>query len=130
VKKVCPTALRVDAENGNTLWWDAIVLEMSNVRVAFEEYDGELTQDGKPKNYKFVSTHMVFDVNLGENYRRKARLVADGHKTDAPTSTITYSSAMIVVRALFGLKSAGASFRAFLGEHLYDMGFLMKYGTN
>jgi hypothetical protein len=32
----------VDAENGNTLWWDAIVLEMSNVREAFKEYDGVL----------------------------------------------------------------------------------------
>jgi hypothetical protein len=40
-----------------------------------------------------MSTHMVFDVKLGENYRRKARLVvADGHKTDAPASTIAYSS--------------------------------------
>jgi hypothetical protein len=85
IPKTTKEALRVDAENGNTLWWDAIVLEMSNVRVAFAEYDGELTQDGKPKGYKFVSTHIVFDVKLGENYRRKARLVADGHKTDAPT---------------------------------------------
>jgi hypothetical protein len=92
IPKTIKEALKIDAENCNTLWWDAIVLEMSNVRVAFEEYDGELTQDGKPKGYKFVSTHMVFDVKLGENYRRKARLVADGHKTDAPTSTITYSS--------------------------------------
>jgi hypothetical protein len=39
-----------------------------------------------------VDAYMVFDVKLGENYRRKVRLVADGHKTDAPTSTITYSS--------------------------------------
>jgi hypothetical protein len=71
-----------------------LFLEMSNVRVAFAEYDSELTQDGKPKGYKFVSTHMVFDVKLGENYRRKARLpvVADGHKTDAPALPITYSS--------------------------------------
>jgi hypothetical protein len=45
--------------------WDANALEMSNVRVAFEEYDGELAQDGNPKGYKFVSTHMVFDVKLG-----------------------------------------------------------------
>jgi hypothetical protein len=39
----------------------------------------------------FESTQMVFNVKLGENYRRKARLpvVAD---TDAPTSMITYSS--------------------------------------
>jgi hypothetical protein len=33
-----------------------IVLEMSNIRVAFEENDGEFTRDGKPKGYKFVST--------------------------------------------------------------------------
>ena len=25
---------------------------------------------------------MIFDVKLGENFRRKARFVADGHKTD------------------------------------------------
>jgi hypothetical protein len=31
-------------------------------------------------------------VKLGENYRRKSRLVADGHKTDTPTSTIAYLS--------------------------------------
>jgi hypothetical protein len=61
---------------------------MSNERVAFEEYDGELTQDGRPKGYKLVSTHVVFDLKLGGNYRRKARPVADGQKTDAPTSTI------------------------------------------
>jgi hypothetical protein len=30
---------------------------------------------------------------------------------------------MIVVRALYGLNCAGAPFCAFLGEHLYDMGF-------
>jgi hypothetical protein len=30
---------------------------------------------------------------------------------------------MIVVRALYALRSAGATFRAFLGEHLYDKGF-------
>jgi len=115
---------------------------------------------------------MIFDVKMGENFRRKARLVADGHKTDSP-ATITYSSVVsrdsvrialtiaalndlkvlacdilnayltapyrekfwctagpefgsdrgktiIVVRALYGLKSSGA---AFLAEHLSDIGF-------
>ena len=33
---------------------------------------------------------MVFDVKM-EDFRRKARLVAGGHKTDAP-ATITYAS--------------------------------------
>jgi hypothetical protein len=35
---------------------------------------------------------MVFDVKLAENYRRKARLIADGHKIDKPTSAIIYLS--------------------------------------
>jgi hypothetical protein len=113
-----------------------------------------------------------------ENYQRKARLVADGHKTDAPTS-ITYllvvsrdsvrialtiaalndlkilscdiqnafltapcreklftkagpefgsdqGKIMFVVRALYGLKSAGATFRAFLGKHLWSMDYRLS----
>ena len=35
-------ALEIDAENGNTLWADAIELEMKNNRVVFEEYDGKI----------------------------------------------------------------------------------------
>lgn len=33
---------------------------------------------------------------------------------------------MIVTRALYGLKSSGAAFRAFLVEHLHDMGFCLS----
>ena len=35
--------------------------------------------------------HMIFDMKFGENFRRKARLVAGGHMTDTP-NTLTYSS--------------------------------------
>ena len=108
---------------------------------------------------------------MGENFRRKARMVAGGHTTTTPSS-ITYSSVvsrdsvrialtisalnglkvlgcdiqnayltakcrekiwiiagpefgsekgkiMLVVRALYGLKSSGAAFRALLAEVLY-----------
>ena len=34
---------------------------------------------------------MIFDVKLGENFRRKAHLVAGGHMTNTPAS-MTYSS--------------------------------------
>ena len=34
---------------------------------------------------------MIFDVKLGENFRRKARFVAGGRTTEMPTS-LTYSS--------------------------------------
>jgi len=166
-------ALAVDRENGDTLWWDAICKEMKNVRIAFEEYDGDIKD---LVGYKKLDMHMIFDIKMGENFRRKARLVADGHKTATPAS-ITYSSVvsrdsvrialtiaalndlkilacdilnayltapcrekfyctagpefgsdrgktMIVVRALYGLKSSGAAFRSFLAEHLYDIGYV------
>jgi hypothetical protein len=171
IPKSVEEAKRIDAENGDTLWWDAICKEMKNVRIAFEEAD----DDAKLIGFEKLGVHMVFDVKLGENYRRKARLVADGHKTENPSS-ITYSSVvsrdsvriafliaalneldilacdiqnayltapcrekyyviagpefgpdqgkkMLVKRALYGLKSAGATFRAFLGEHLHDLGY-------
>ena len=34
---------------------------------------------------------MIFDVNMGKNFRIKSRFVADGHKTNTPEA-ITYSS--------------------------------------
>ena len=138
---------------------------MENVQVAFTLCEGD------PRDlvgYKHVGTHMIFDIKLGENFRRKARLVADGHRTDVPSS-ITYSSVVsrdsvriclliaalndleikcgdiknayltappreklytwagqefgpnqgkpfIISKALYGLKSSGASFRAHLAK--------------
>ncbi len=116
--------------------------------------------------------HMIFDIKMGGNFRRKARLIANGNEAEAP-ATLTYSSvvsrdsvrialtiaslnkleilacdiqnayltadcrekvyviagpefgseegkAMIVRKALHGLKTSGAAFRAHLAETLYD----------
>ena len=68
-------ALAIDKENGDTLWWDAICKEMKNVRVAFEEYDGNVKD---LVGYKRLHMHMIFDIKMGENFRRKARMVAGG----------------------------------------------------
>ena len=62
---------------------------MRNVRPAFEvwEKDVELIKPG----YQQIKCHMIFDVKMGEYFRRKARFVAGGHSTETPTS-LTYSS--------------------------------------
>ena len=88
VPKTVKEALEIDQVNGDSKWWDAICTEMKNVRVAFEIYEGKI-QD--LVGYQRVNCHVIFDVKLGENFRRKARLVAGGHTTDPPSS-ITYSS--------------------------------------
>jgi hypothetical protein len=123
---------------------------------------------------------MIFDVKMGENFRRKARFVADGHKTKTPAA-MTYSLVvlrdslrialttiaalnnlhimacdiqnayltadcrekcwtaagpkfgseaglpMIIKKALYGLNSSGATFRAHLAETLDAMGYKPSY---
>jgi len=176
VPRSVPEALRIDAKNGNTLWWDAICLEMKNIQIAFEPWFGKKP----PVGYKEIQCHFIFDVKLGENFRRKARYVAQGNRTEDP-DVITFSSVvsrdsvrialllaalnglelkacdiknayltapnkekvyiiagpefgpelcgtmMIVVRALYGLKSAGAAFRSYLAEHLISLDYRASY---
>ena len=62
---------------------------MKNVRIAFEEFEG--IEDQIPPGYQRITCHMIFDIKMREIFCRKARLVADGHKTEPPSS-ITYSS--------------------------------------
>ena len=173
IPKNIKEAIEIDRENGNTLWiMDAIKLEMRNVRVAFEEFEGD---PQSRVGYTEITGHLVFDVKLGENFRRKARYCADGHKTGAPAS-VTYSTVVsrdsvrilltiaalngldvlgadvqnafltapnkekcwivagpefgpeegktfLVVKALYGLKSASFSFRSYMAEKLTDMDF-------
>ncbi len=164
-------AKELDERNGNTLWMDAIMKEMKNVRTAFRiADDGEVV----PIGYQRIRCHFIFDIKQ-EDFRRKARLVAGGHTTEAP-ATITYASVVsretvrialllaalmdlevkigdienayitapcsekiytvlgpefgpdegkiaFIERALYGLKSAGASFRNHLADCMYHIGF-------
>ena len=173
IPKSVEEAKELDRKNGNTLWWDAICKEMRNVRPGFQVW--EKSESEIPIGYQQIRCHIVFDVKMGENFRRKARFVAGGHLTETPAS-LTYSSVvsrdsvrialliaalndlnisacdiqnayltadcrekiwfragpelgseegtiMIIKKALYGLKSSGAAFRAHLAETLYDIGF-------
>ena len=82
-------AQQIDAKNGDTLWWDAICKEMKNMRPAFEVFEGSVEQ--LPSGFQGIKCRMIFDVKIGENFHRKARLVVGGHTTEAP-ATLTYSS--------------------------------------
>ena len=62
---------------------------MKNVCPAFEAWDKPINEI--PIGYQEVRCHLIFDVKMGENFRRKARFVAGGHTTDVP-STLTYAS--------------------------------------
>jgi hypothetical protein len=92
IPKSVKEAREIDAENGNTYWWDAILKEMRNVRPALKAW--EKAKEDIPPGYQQIKCHLIFDVKMGENFRRKARFVAGGHTTEVPESLITYSSVM------------------------------------
>lgn len=110
IPKTVQEARQIDAKNGNTYWWDAILKEMKNVRPAFEVWEGS-KEDISP-GYQEIKCHLIFDVKMGENFRRKARFVAGGHTTETPDSLITYSSVVsrdsvriaLTIAGLNGLK--------------------------
>lgn len=172
-------ALQIDRVTGTNFWSKAINKEMSKVKIAWKTHEGHTPEQVRKglatelSGYQEIGCHLVFDVKM--DFTRKARFVAGGHTTEAP-STITYSSVvsrdsirlafliaalngvdmmmcdmegaylnascseriwfkgglecgedsgkvLIVVRALYGLKSAGRSWRLALAEVIDGMGF-------
>ena len=71
--------MEIDRKNGNTIWRDALALEMFNVWVAFE-----ILEEGQaaPPGWKKASGHLICDVKM--DFTRKGRWVLDGHKTPDP----------------------------------------------
>jgi hypothetical protein len=171
VPKSVADAMRLDTENGNTLWFDAIALEIASVNVSFKHLNDD---EEVPVGYQYIDCHMIFDVKL-DGFRRKARMVAGGHMTEAP-AVMTYASVVsresvrialtlaalndlqvkasdvmnayltapceekiwtilgpefggdagkkaLIVRALYGLKSAGASFGRHLANCMRELGY-------
>ena len=51
-------AEEIDKENGNHLWRDAIRLEMKNVRVGFEVYEGDVKDF---VGYEEIRGHLIFE---------------------------------------------------------------------
>ena len=82
------------------------------MRVAFEVFEGNEIEI--PSGYQKINCHLIFDIKMSENFRRKALMVAGGHVTDVPHS-FTYSSVVsrdsvriaYTITALNGLKVLG-----------------------
>ena len=58
---------------------------MKNIRPLFKAYEGN--KEDLPQGYQHIKCHMIFDIKLGENFRRKTRLEGVGHTTTSPSST-------------------------------------------
>lgn len=81
-------AYRLDKENSNTFWQDAIQLEIGQL-LDYKTYNDHGQGARVPNGYQQIRMSWVFDVK--QSGKRKARFVAGGHLTDPPKDS-TYSS--------------------------------------
>jgi hypothetical protein len=81
VPKSWDDCVRLDKENDNTLWQDAVRKEMDNLRIAFKIMNGD---ESVPPTYEDIRCHVIFDVKMG-------KYVAGSHTTDTQHA-MTYAS--------------------------------------
>ena len=84
-------AIRLDKENSNTHWQDAMDLELSQIHEykVFKDTGKAQFHNGKavtPDGFQKIRVHFVYAVK--HDGRFKARLVADGHLTKEPVESI------------------------------------------
>jgi hypothetical protein len=91
--KTVAEALAIDEASNTDLGAKLINKEMAKVKVAWKTRDDGFTpqqaRDGDLIGLQEIGCHIIFDVKM--DFSRKARFVAGGHTTMAPSST-TYSS--------------------------------------
>ena len=94
-------AMRLDKENGNTHWQDAMDLELTQIHEykVFKDTGKAKFHNGKvvtPEGLQKIRVHFVYAVK--HDGRFKARLVADGHLTKEPVESIY--SGVVSLRSL------------------------------
>ena len=84
-------AIRLDKENSNTHWQDAMDLELTQIHEykVFKDTGKAQFHDGKavtPDGFQKIRVHFVYAVKHDGKF--KARLVADGHPTKEPVVSL------------------------------------------
>lgn len=87
VAKTPKHALQLDIQEGNNLWKEDIQTELDQIN-EYETFRVLKDDEPIPGGYKRIPYHFVFDIKI--DGRRKARLVAGGHRTEPPKED-TYS---------------------------------------
>ena len=94
-------AMRLDKENGNTHWHDAMDLELTQIHEykVFKDTGKAKFHNGQvvtPDGFQKIRVHFVYAVK--HDGRFKARFVADGHLTKEPVESIY--SGVVSLRSL------------------------------
>ena len=106
-------AIRLDKENSNTHWQDAMDLELTQIHEykVFKDTGKAQFHDGKavtPDGFQKIRVHFVYAVKHDEKF--KARLVADGHLTKEPVVSLRSLRMVVFLSQLNDFEIWGADF--------------------
>ena len=90
-------ALKLDEENGNTYWQDAIAYEIGCM-AEFKVFHSIGYHGRPPRDYISIPVIFVFDVKA--TGKRRARMVAGGHRTPLPEESVYSSVAALRCRVI------------------------------
>ena len=118
-------AIRLDKENSNTHWQDAMDLELTQIHEykVFKDTGKAQFHNGKvvtPDGFQKIRVHFVYAVK--HDGRFKARLVADGHLTKEPVESIY--SGVVSLRSLRMVVFYPSSMIWKSGEQMLEMQIL------
>ena len=107
-------AIRLDKENSNTHWQDAMDLELTQIHEykVFKDTGKAQFHDGKavtPDGFQKIRVHFVYAVK--HDGKIKARLVADGHLTKEPVVSLRSLRMVVFLSQLNDFKIWGADVR-------------------
>ena len=80
-------AYKLDCQNGNTFWADAIQCELNQL-FEYDTFHNKGQLQKTPNGYQLIRCHFVFDVK--QSGKHKARFFASGHMTN-PAKDSVYS---------------------------------------
>ena len=103
---------KIDQQTGTTFWKNQLKSRwLTSVSLwGFKGVTPEQMREGKVQpGFKYVGTHVIFDIKMGGKFTCKARLVA-GRNITAPPS-------------LYGMKLSGEACRNKLSKILNSMGY-------
>ena len=85
IPRTVKEAIEIDNENGNTLWQDAIAMELLQL-FEYKTFHSIGIGVKPPDGYQLICCHIIFDMK--QSGQRKARFVARGHTTEPPKDSV------------------------------------------
>jgi hypothetical protein len=131
IPRTMAEAIALDKNNGNTLWQDAVRKEMTNILVAFKVHP---ESQPIPSGYKVIGVQLGFHIaelngmqllkaDIGNAYLNADPCELYWTRPVPKSGPDLEGRIMLIMHALYSMKSAGSAWNHHFARELLNMGF-------